>query len=215
MSTRDLCQNPLWEGNELGRPIPESPHAVSVALPRWQDVTGYEEGRPDVIEKLATGYPRFVVHSLVRALASRLGGEGSCLPFPSLRVAELCADFIRRSSGEAARIVSGHGVHGVVTSDAGSPCLKAFWQHTGLIVSSRQAETILTGRRNGGDATAIRRSLRQQLAGFYDCAPDDVFLTPSGMAAQFAALQVVRGFRPGRPTAQLGFPYVEIGRAHV
>jgi cystathionine gamma-synthase len=74
MSIRDLFRNPVWERNELGRPIPESPHAISVALPRWQDVTGYEEGRPDVIGKLATGYPRFVVHSQVRALASRLGG---------------------------------------------------------------------------------------------------------------------------------------------
>jgi hypothetical protein len=82
MSTHDLCQNPVWEGKELGRPIPESPHAISVALPRWQDVMGCEEGRPDVIGKLATGYPRFVVHSFVRALASRLGGEGACLPFP-------------------------------------------------------------------------------------------------------------------------------------
>jgi cystathionine gamma-synthase len=209
MSTRDLCQNPIWEGSELGRPIPESPHAISVALPRWQDVTGYEEGRPEVIGKLATGYPRFVVHSQVRALASRLGGEGACLPFPSLRVAELCADFTRRSSGEAARLIPGNGVTGVATSDAGSPYLKAFWQHTGLIVSSRQAEAILAGRKSGDEDAAVRRSLHQHLAGFYDCAPDDVFLAPSGMAAQFAALQTVRSFRPGQPTVQLGFPYVD------
>ena len=128
MSTRDLCQNPVWEGKELGRPIPESSHAISVALPRWQDVTGYEEGRPDVIEKLVTGYPRFVVHSFVRALAGRLSGEGACLPFPSLRVAELCADFIRRSSGEAAGPIPGKGVTGVATSDHAAGAL---WR-TGL-----------------------------------------------------------------------------------
>jgi len=209
MTTRDLCQNPIWEGKELGRPIPESPHAISVALPRWQDVTGYEEGRPDVIGKLSTGYPRFVVHSFVRALASRLGGEGACLPFPSLRVAEQCADFIRRSSGEAARLIPESGVTGVATSDAASSCLKAFWQHTGLIVSSRQAEALLAGRKDGNEDAAVRGSLRRHLAGFYDCAPDDVFLAPSGMAAQFAALQTVRSFRPSQPTAQLGFPYVD------
>ncbi|MEI8190361.1 MAG: PLP-dependent transferase, partial [candidate division NC10 bacterium] len=111
--------------------------------------------------------------------------------------------------GEAARIVSGHGVYGVVTSEAGRASLKAFWQHTGLIVSSRQAEAILTDRRDAQDGIAIRRSLRQRLAGFYDCDPDDVFLAPSGMAAKFAALQTVRGRRPGQPTAQLGFPYVD------
>jgi cystathionine gamma-synthase len=87
--------------------------------------------------------------------------------------------------------------------------LRAFWQHTGLIVSSRQAEAILAGRRSEADGAAIRRSLRQQLAAFYDCAPHDVFLAPTGMAAQFAALQAVRSRRPGHPTVQLGFPYTD------
>ncbi len=209
MPTRDLLRDPIWKGDELGRPIPDSPHAVSVALPRWQDVVGYEEGRPDVVAKLSAGYPRFVVHPLVRALAGRLGGEGSCLPFPSLRAAYRCVEFIRRSSGEHARIASDHGVYGVTTSPAGGPALKAFWQHTGLIVSSRQAEAALAGRRPGCDEADVRHALRRQLAGFYDCAPDDVFLAPSGMAAQFAALETVRARRPGRPTAQLGFPYVD------
>jgi cystathionine gamma-synthase len=209
MSPRDLLSHPVWERDELGRPIPESPHAISVALPRWQDVVGYEEGRPEVISKLTSGYPRFVIHPLVGTLAHRLGGDSPCLPFPSLRAAHLCVGYIQRSSGEYARIVSDRGVHGVVTNEGGSSFLKAFWQHTGLIVSSRQAEAVLADRRLGADDAGVRQSLRQQLAGFYDCAPDDVFLAPSGMAAQFAALQIVRHRRPGQPTAQLGFPYVD------
>jgi hypothetical protein len=56
------------------------------------------------------------------------------------------------------------------------------------------------------DEQAIRQSLRRQLAGFYDCAEDDVFLAPTGMAAQFAALQAVIQRTPGQPTALLGFP---------
>jgi cystathionine gamma-synthase len=209
MSPRDLFGDPLWRAAELGRPIPESPHAVSVALPRWQDVVGYEEGRPEVVGRLASGYPRFVVHPLVQTLAQRLGGGAPCLPFPSSRVAQMCVDFVRRSSGDGADLVAGHGLYGVRTSEAGSHFLKAFWQHTGMIVSSRRAEAILTGRQSGTDDSAVRHSLRKQLAGFYDCAADDVFLTPSGMAAQFAALQTVNQRRPGRPTAQLGFPYVD------
>ena len=209
MSPRDLLTDPIWREVELGRPIPDSPHAISVALPRWQDVLGYEEGRPEVIGKLASGYPRFVIHPQVQTLAQRLGGGTPCLPFPSRRVAQMCADFIRRSSGDGAELVAGHGLYGVRTSGAGSPFLKSFWQHTGMIVSSRQAEAILTDRRSETDDAAVRRSLRQQLASFYACAPDDVFLTPSGMAAQFAALQTVRARQPGRPTVQLGFPYVD------
>ena len=209
MNARNLLEDPIWSATDLGRPIPESPHAISVALPRWQDVVGYEEGRPEVIGRLASGYPRFVIHPLVQTLAQRLGGGAPCLPFPSRRAAQMCVDFIRRSSGDGAELVAGNGLYGVRTSEAGSPFLKAFWQHTGLIVSSRQADAILTGRRSEIDDAVVRRSLRQQLAAFYDCAPHDVFLTPSGMAAQFAALQCVRSRRPGQATVQLGFPYVD------
>jgi cystathionine gamma-synthase len=209
MTARNLLENPIWSATELGRPIPESPHAVSVALPRWQDVVGYEEGRPEVIGRLASGYPRFVVHPLVRRLAQELSGEQACLPFPSRRVAAMCAEFVSRASGAAAEVVVGHGVHGVQVSEAGRPLLKAFWQHTGLLVSSRRAEAILAGRRSESDGADARRSLGRQLAGFYDCAPDDVFLAPSGMAAQFAALHAVRRRWPNRRTVQLGFPYVD------
>jgi cystathionine gamma-synthase len=51
--------------------------------------------------------------------------------------------------------------------------------------------------------------LRQQLARFYDCGEDDVFLAPTGMAAVFAALQALQARTPNQPTAQLGFPYVD------
>ena len=209
MNARNLLEDPICAATELGKPIPDSPHAVSVALPRWQDVVGYEEGRPEVVQRLASGYPRFVIHPLVKTLAERLGQGVPCLPFPSRRVAQMCADFVRRSSGDVAEVVAADGVLGVRASEAGSPFLKAFWQHTGMIVSSRQAEAVLTGRRGAMDDAAVRRSLRQQLAAFYDCAPDDVLLAPSGMAAQFAALQTVRQRRPRQPTAQLGFPYVD------
>jgi cystathionine gamma-synthase len=176
MPRRDLLANPIWRGETLGRPIPDSPHAVSVALPRWQDVVGYEGGRPEVMGRLAGGYPRFVIHPLVQALARRLGGAGPCLPFPSRRAAESGQEFIRRSSGEAARIVSGLGVHGVVTSEAVRPLLKAFWQHVGLIVSSRRAEAALSGRQDGDGDTDARVSLAIRCSRRFDV--DGVQLGP-------------------------------------
>ena len=206
---RDLLQNPLWQGKELGCPIPALPHAVSVALPRWQDVVGYEEKTPEVVNALTSGYPRFFIHAEVQELARRIGDGRPCLPFPSLRAARLCAEFIERTSGERAKVLAFRGVHGVVTSDAGTPALRAFWQHTGLIVSTREAEAHLDGPAPPPDDLDIRQSLRRQLAGFYDCAEDDVFLAPTGMAAQFAALQAAMQRTPGQPTAQLGFPYVD------
>jgi cystathionine gamma-synthase len=180
-----------------------------MALPCWQDVVGYEEKRPATMARLTTGYPRFVIHPLVRQLAERIDRGKNCLPFPSERVAGLCAAYIRRSSGAEAQVVENAGIHGVVTNEGGADALKAFWQHTGLIVSTREAEARLGGRTLSPEAPAVLQSLREQLAGFYGCAAGDVFLTPSGMAAQFAALQVVSRLKPGKPTAQLGFPYVD------
>ena len=46
--TDDLLTRPLWREEHLGLPLPDSPHAISVALPRWEDVVGYEEQRPAV-----------------------------------------------------------------------------------------------------------------------------------------------------------------------
>lgn len=160
----------------LGQPIPDSVHAVSMSLPRWQDVVGYEEKTPAVMVHIKTGYPRFVIHPFVREMQRRLGK----FPWPSPRVAEMAAGY--------------------------AP--EMFWQHTGLIVSSRQADAFLTGRKVEDDPS-VRRSLRRQLAALYDCGVDDVFLEPTGMAAQFAALRAVLARAPGRPTAQLGFPYVD------
>src|SRR5215475_1904619 len=87
--------------------------------------------------------------------------------------------------------------------------MRAFWQHTGLIVSSRQADSLLAGRPPASDGAEIATALRARLADFYDCRPDDVFLAPSGMAAQYEALQAISQRTPGRRTAQLGFPYVD------
>lgn len=205
----DPFQVPLSGSPPLGQPIPDSLHAVSVSLPRWQDVIGYEKQDPEVIGRLVSGYPRFVVHPLVRLATARLAGECPSLPFPSPRSATQAADYIGRTTGEPATLVPARGLVAVVTSPAGLKALRSFWQHAGVGVSSRQAEAFLEGRPPATDGNEVRRSLRRQLAGLYDCGEDDVFLTPSGMAAQLAALQTVQARRPGCRTAQLGFPYVD------
>ncbi|MEI8235243.1 MAG: PLP-dependent transferase [Verrucomicrobiota bacterium] len=215
--SNDLFTNPPWRGEDLGRALPDSVHAVSVALPRWEDVIGYEEQKPEVLSRLACGYPRFVIHPLVRAVARELGGgDAPSLPFPSGRAAAWCAGFIQRTTGEPASILpsparepGGARLTCVTTTEGGAPALRAFWQHTGLLVSTRRAEAFLAGNRADAAEGEVHGSLRRRLAGFYGCAPEDVFLSPTGMAAQFAALRAVRARSPGRQTAQLGFPYVD------
>jgi cystathionine gamma-synthase len=106
-------------------------------------------------------------------------------------------------------VVSSDGVFGAATSDKGVLALRSFWQHTGLIVSSRQAQAILARQAPGSESKNANASLRRQLAAFYQCADDDVFLAPTGMAAIFSALKAVIARTPGTRTAQLGFPYVD------
>jgi cystathionine gamma-synthase len=210
MAADDLLNHPAWQPGCLGQPLPNSTHAVSFALPRWSDVVGYEEKTPSVTEHIKTGYPRFVIHPLVTEMAQHLGnGKPWCLPFPSAGAAHQACDFVRRSGSQPAETVARSGWHGVRTNEEGYAALRAFWQHTGLIVSSREAEARLAGRTPDPDSGAIRQSLRSQFADLYGCEEHDVFLAPTGMAAQWAALQVLMERAPGLPTAQFGFPYVD------
>ena len=68
MSPRNLLIDPAWQGSDLGHPLPDSPHAVSVALPRWRDVIAYEEKDPACRDALKTIYPRFGMHPLIQQL---------------------------------------------------------------------------------------------------------------------------------------------------
>ena len=209
MIADELLEKPVWQPRDLGQPIPASTHAVSVALPRWQDVVGYEEKDPEVIKKLATGYPRFVVHPLVQELGRHIAQSEECLPFPSRRAAELAAQFVQRAGDTSAKVVTKDDLFAVQTSKDGLQALRLFWQHTGLIVSSRQAQALLHRHKPGSDSHGAADSLRRQLAELYECAPGDIFLAPTGMASIFAALQCISERTPNAATAQLGFPYVD------
>ena len=209
MTGRDLLKSPLWRAEDLGAPIPDSHHAVSVALPRWQDVVGYEEEHPEVIDRLKGGYPRFVVHRFVKEVAGRIAGCKPCLVFPSSNTAHMCAAFIEQQSGASAEIRTCGASWGVVTDARGTNALQAFWQHTGLIVSTRRALAELEGRGTAGDDGRSGNILRENLAALYQCSPADVYLHPTGMAAMFAALRVLNRRLPGVPTVQIGFPYVD------
>ena len=98
MSSRDLLHNPCWQGKDLGHPLPDSTHAVSVALPRWRDVIAYEDNDPQCRSQLRAFYPRFALHPLVAEVAqqalamipSGMTSPGSSAwPFPNGTAAQL------------------------------------------------------------------------------------------------------------------------------
>lgn len=97
----------------LGRPLPLDEHACSVSLPTWSSVVGYEEGSPQIISKLACGYPRFVYHPYVIQLMDaaldkdlKLQTENNttkddydCVVLPSKSSALRCHDFLVKACG--------------------------------------------------------------------------------------------------------------------
>ena len=90
---------PLCREDDLGAPLPDSPHAVSVCLPTWRDNIGYEEADPRVIDRLQGGYPRFVLHKKVLRLFDAAGehagvDNAGCFVFPSEESAARAADYI-------------------------------------------------------------------------------------------------------------------------
>ena len=71
-SSRDVLTDPPWRTEDLGFPLPDSPYAVSVSLPNWHQVIGYEEGDQNILRSLRTGYPRFFVPRIIKELESKV-----------------------------------------------------------------------------------------------------------------------------------------------
>ena len=216
-SWKDLCQNPLWQAEDLGKPIPDSSHAVSVAMPLWEHVIAYEEREPAVMDALACGYPRFVFHpyvaQLVRICEQRFAEKDeACLPFPSAHVAARCVAFIERHAAVPAEAheFGFNDIHAVAFPRNAFESAKFFWQHTGEIVSSRCALATLQGRDLRDEGGAAKDAIRARIAGWTGTHADDIYLFPSGMAALAKIHRVVQELTPGAKSVQVGFPYVDL-----
>ena len=140
----------------LGHPLPLDEHACSVSLPTWCSVVGYEEGSPQVTEKLACGYPRFVYHPYIiklmdvslqidKKLQSKMENrnhmadetenssvthgqnEWDCIVLPSRDSALRCHDFLVKACG-------------YLDGRAASPRLKGTSNNMSQIVGSERIE---------------------------------------------------------------------------
>ena len=222
MSPRDLLRNPCWQGEDLGHPLPDSTHAVSVALPRWRDVIAYEENDPLCRSQLRAFYPRFALHPLVAEVAQQAlamlptemtSAESSAWPYPNAAAAQLAQHHCQsQAPGASTQIVDQLGLSVLIANAEASPHAKAFWQHAGLGASSRRAAISLNKEAAPAARTAeqAKALVIERLAGIYGCNTQQLSLHPSGMAALHTALRWITALRPGRPTLQIGFPYVDV-----
>ncbi len=217
MSPRDLLRNPCWQGKDLGHPLPDSTHAVSVALPRWSDVIAYEENDPTCRAQLRTVYPRFGLHPLVADVAQmaleKAPSGSSAWPYSNVAAAQLAQQHCRSQAPDAAtQTIHQDGLTVFIADAEASPHAKAFWQHAGLGASSRCAAISLKKEPEPAKGAGERAKIDvvRRLGSIYGCGTQQLSLHPSGMAALHHALQLVTDLRPGRPTLQIGFPYVDV-----
>ena len=201
----------------LGVTVPDSPHATVVCLPTLADVESYERKEERVWKLLRAGYPRFVRNSLVtraaQEAAQQLGRTGELFPL----VSEASARRLAEHAGATLTSVDRIGDWCLATTTAGDAALRLakMVQHTGSLISSRQAEAWLAASPPTDGSAAlhvIRQALSPLLSGV--SAPD-ILIATSGMNAVDAAIAAVDTVqRPRGRSAwiQLGWLYVDSTR---
>ncbi|GLE05312.1 hypothetical protein PINS_up014325 [Pythium insidiosum] len=172
-ATQLLAQQPLALGVSLP---PNDVHSLSVSMPSWEDVVGYEEGRPHVLAALAAGYPRFFRHALVRRLEARLretlpaflalkaAAQGDrddwdLMVLPTPATAQRLVDFLRRQpdveEDVRSRVTAIEGPDGLVAVVAFP---QALTKNGATVLAARGRDCVLTTRRaRAAGARAGRR----------------------------------------------------------
>lgn len=208
---RDLTANPAWQEEDLGIPLPDSPHACSVCLPTWKAVLGYEEGRDKVVRRMRMGYPRFFRHPLVKRLtamaAEEIARDGEeVLVFPNKLSAQRAQRWIERRGEVAVRSAGFHGMQVLAVPVKARQIAIDYQRFTGELVSSRQADDFINGKHRSANKTHL---LQRRLGKIVGVDPKQVTVFNSGMAAITAVLRSLPGLKEGRKTLQIEFPYVD------
>lgn len=177
-------------------------HAVSVSMPHLQDVIDYEEQTPEILEKITSAYPRFVLHPYLKKLALYIKNKYS-----------ICDDYevVLLSSQKAVDLISDkYFIHnkvevnetfGVILVQKGTSQLQKvlmYIQHVGCNLSSRFAEQYLFDlelidclhEEELEDEDKAKDIIIDTLANAYNQPKENVCLAPSGMNAIYS---IVRG----------------------
>ncbi len=215
---RDLINNPIWKKSELGLRIPDSKHAVSVALPTWNDVIDYEEKKPECINTLKSIYPRFGINPLLKKLSNELLKQNNlqdhnAWPYSSrnlvLKAKIYCDKFTDESNSF---IKESQSLFFLITKDEANNYAKVFWQHTGLGASSREAAIYLKlePRAENDLVKDSERKIINRISKYVQSNSELIHITSSGMSALYSALEIIYKIFPKKPTLQIGFPYVDV-----
>ncbi|MFT6059419.1 MAG: cystathionine gamma-synthase, partial [Lentimonas sp.] len=188
----------------LGEPFPASPHAVISSLPTMEDVRGYEEHDPRVMNAIKSGYPRFVVHAFVQKLVEfyqqREGLERQAMVLVDGRRA--ADDLLAVLGAQVGKRQVEEGIYLVccdVTAVDLAKRLRKYVQHMGCGIYSRQAEDLLVkygllprAYEEAHVAGNVLADVERVLASQIGCRASDVLLASCGMNAFYAGFRAVQ-----------------------
>ncbi len=209
LSGWNLLTNPLHDEKDTGKPIPSGRHSTSVVIPTT-NITRQFAAYGDIVlsrdGNYPAGYPRFVVPPAVTKLSLQVRGRPDSLPFPSQKAA-YAAGRMERTYGEHAVISEENGLFWL----SGTNFNVKAWQHTGLGISSRQAQATLEGRPANDE---LRREvaearIKKVIEAHTRTHPEDIYLFPTGMAAIHCINQALIRMSGGESGVQFGFPYTD------
>lgn len=182
-------------------------HAVSVSMPTLQDVIDYEECVPEVLEKIQSGYPRFILHPYLKLLAEyikekyAISEQYEVVVLSSTHAVELISDtfFIHNKID----IDEPFGVILVIKGTSQLQKVLTFIQHVGCNLSSRFAEDYLYDvgvikskqEEEVEDESTAEQSLVGSLAEAYSQPVSNVCLAPSGMNAIYSVLKGLKSIQ--------------------
>ncbi len=179
-------------------------HAVSVSMPKLQDVIDYEEQTPEILEKIKSAYPRFVLHPYLKLLAKyikkkyQINNHYEVVLLSSQKAVKIVSDkyFIHNKI----TIEEPFGVILVLKGTTQLEKVLTFIQHVGCNLSSRFAQDYLfeVGVLKQKHQEELEKEevsleiIKKTLAQAYMQPISNIGLAPSGMNAIFS---VIRGLK--------------------
>ncbi|MCJ8326848.1 MAG: PLP-dependent transferase [Campylobacterales bacterium] len=198
-------KNQNFKHINLGQSLPmNNIHAVSVSIPKFQDIIDYEENNPVILKKLKNAYPRFKIHSYLVKMSEYLRLKYSI---------EKKYEIILFSSSKAVKIVSDkYYIHNpiIINEDFGvllvlkgtsqlAKVLK-FIQYVGCNLSSRFAEDYLYTKKIINkkhkeilyEESKANNFLLDSLSIAYNQKKENICLCTSGMNAIYSVLKAIK-----------------------
>ncbi len=201
----------------LGAEPSGSAHSVVCAFPRLADVHGYAQRKPETMQAIRIGYPRFFRNPSLDDLIRRYRADGAVLPdefcyplHPGTHIPGLVPSEIphRIVQTEERGIILALPAH---TPEVPRRQVEKQIRSQGCVLCSRSAAAILDGAVSRQPPGC--RTLRE-FAEIMNADPTNLFFSNSGMSAFYAAFRAINDIQhpQGRNRwLQLGWLYVDSG----